>query len=870
MRILQTLVFLGLLTGWIFGSLGCNPGGTIGDTVDVVSDRIIVVAQDAEVGEEQFVQLQNVGIANNVVSITVQRWEFVVFKPSATNPSRPSPAGADQVAVIPFVRVPNGVSTARIPDSLEGNFFIQARLTYKYNSDLAKETPEKPARDFYSVDAKYASFSRTTCGPRPGYLSSQSVINLGTRPVGVATDLLLESFVDSGVKPFQYQIPVLTIDQRGDFPPGLTLVDGSLIGTPTTGGMFDFILTVIDACGVGRAADLKFRMRIESPDECTDPPTISDPSNLAGSAGSLFESTGTLTGTGTLTLALTLQGGGAVPSWLQLEQPDARSWRLVGTPPSPQEIAVTLRATDNCDPPQSGTRDFTITIADCEGTAPTLESFNLPIAGVNQPWEATLEVTGGTGAITLEPVSGPLWLSINGTTLSGIPDSAGYFPMTFRARDACGRVSANKSGSVRVINTSIGVWNAFDSLPNISANDYAVINYLDKPVILVDGFSDVPGEGGQPLVDIYIGKVADPQRATDWDKLRLETLNPASAPVTPALAIHNNRLVALYRANDTGTPYMRLRQATKDNPIAEGDWLATSIPIATPESEMLWEWSRLTLASVGGRLVTVARNQVYISNSGTPTDPPASNWTKHSLDNGTILFRYKNPLLGVANDRLWLLITASQSELGGPMEQLLFRASETLPASNADWSLQTFDAGVGTYSFADFRPSLLIRSDGRPALSYYTRDSGSTAKTRQQRLLLAKVAEPAALADWDVLDLDSDGGGSSSLLEANGKLFLAYGFKYEDYLAQQPDQEPRHWRIATSRRTAGNHPILSSDWSIQTLFENGEEDGEATQMNLRGRLMLYRQASPRVGLVGMSESISPSAVIPASVTPSDN
>lgn len=862
---MRSLTLLGLLAGLLLGILGCNAGGTIGDTVDVVSDSIIVVGQDVQVDEEQIVQIKNVGIANSVVSITVQRWEFVILKPIATDPSRPSMAAADLVAVIPFDRVPNGVSSARIPETLTGNFFIRARLTYKYNKDIAKETPEKPALDKFSYDAKFAPFSRTDCGPRPGYTGSQTVIDLGTRQAGVATDLLLESFVESGVKPFQYQLPDLPSDKRGDYPPGLSLVDGSLIGTPTVGGTFEFIRTVIDACGVGRAADLKFRLRIESDDECDAPPVIGAPSATTGSAGTPFEAIGTLSGTGTITLALTLQGGAPAPAWLQVALTDARSWRLFGTPPAAQDLTITLRATDNCDPPQSSTRDISLSISACEGTPPSLQNFNLPIAAINQPWEATLGVSGGTGAIALEPVTAPLWISINGTTVSGIPPEAGSFPMSFRARDACGRVSATVAGSLRVIDTSPGVWNAYSPFPDISGSDYAVIAYQNRPVVLIDGTSNVLGEGGQPLVEVYFGLNEDPQAIEDWQKLRLETLNPPSTSVTPALTIHDGRLAAVYRANDTGTPYLRLRQATKLNPVAEGDWLATSVPLAAPESEMLMEHSRLSLASVGGRLVTAARNQVYISNSGTPVDPPASNWTKHGVtgESGFILFRYKNPQLAVGDERLWMLVTASQT----PMEHLLLRASKVLPSTDADWSQQTFDAGIGTQMFADFRPSLLVRSNGRPALSYYTRVAGSTARTRQQRLLLATTAEPTSPSDWDELLLDPIGGGSSSLMQVNGTLMLAYGFRFNDYLAQNPEQEPRFWRIATSRTTPDIHPNQLSDWwPVQALFENNEEDPTATQMRLRGRLLLYSGAS-RVGMIGSSESNVGGAVIPASAKP---
>lgn len=848
-RALSSILILTLV--WLSG---CN--GSAGNSAKwnlLEADNFFIEPVDGSPGENQFVRVKNVGFSAGS-SYTGLGYRLTYRPKAGATPQETRTVGA--------IRKADRTIDAQVPADLRGNWSVELEYYFQWNDSLATATPERPAEvQVARLRQGRVSFSRTECGPRATSPAGAEVIDLGIRPIDQPADFEIAPFLDGGVTPFTYRLSPNSVS----LPPGLGIIDGRVVGTPTVSGTFNFELDITDSCAEGgRVSRLKFRIRIEAQDECDDPPTISAPSTLTGTAGAPFEATGTLTGTGTITVALTLPGGAPAPAWLQVVLTDTRAWRLFGTPPAAQDLTVTLRATDNCDPPQSSTRDISLSISACEGAPPALQNFTLPIAAINQPWEATLGVTGGTGAITLEPVGAPLWISINGTTVSGIPPDAGYFPMSFRARDACGRVSATVAGSLRVIDTSPGVWNAYIPFPDISGSDYAVIAYQNRPVVLIDGSSNVPGEGGQPLVEVYFGLNEDPQANEDWQKLRLETLNPPSTSVTPALTIHDGRLAAVYRANDTGTPYLRLRQATKLNPVAEGDWLATSVPLAAPESEMLMEHSRLSLASVGGRLVTAARNQVYISNSGTPVDPPASNWTKHGVtgESGSILFRYKNPQLAVGDERLWMLVTASQT----PMEHLLFRASKVLPSTDADWSQQTFDAGVGSQTFADFRPSFLVRSNGRPALSYYTRVAGSTARTRQQRLLLATTAEPTSPSDWDELLLDPIGGGSSSLVQVNGTLMLAYGFRYSDYLAQNPEQEPRFWRIATSRTTPGIHPNQLSDWwPVQTLFENDEEDPTATQMRLRGRLLLYSVAS-RVGMIGSSEN-SGGAVIPASANP---
>lgn len=764
------------------------------------------------------------------------RWAFEFFPPKADAPWEPDTESLAATQEFATIKDAEGLIRNTVPlNLLSGVYFVRFVLTY----DIFNGAPNQ------RWTSRFASFSWSDCPIRVqpiGYPANLRA-ELGEYPVGDPVNVDLRIGLEAGLDPIQF-----TAIGNPPLPPGLALsTNGILTGTASP-GTFTFRVRAVDACQSGRVSEFLAQIRFISAEECIFAPAISALSTVNGTAGTSFEATGTLMGSGTITLEIAREGWISLPSWLSYELTDARSFRLFGTPPAPQVLAIIIRATDSCDPPKVTDRTETLTFTAC-GDAPVLPaSLQLPAAVLGQPYSYTIPVTGGTGEVSLVLLAAPAWLTATGTTLSGTPTSAGRFTVRMVATDGCAQVSAEQSPSLRVVDESPGLWNAYSSFIS-NALDYTVLVYQDRPVILYTGLSNVPGEGGLNVVTIAFGQVAEPRRAEDWQTLRLDTIGFDHVVMTPALAIHNGRLAALFKSFAGETRILKLMYATANQPLALSDWVTTSVPLGTRESDMLFQYDRLTLASIGGRLATMARNRLYLSTTGAPVDPPASNWTVVPLDDASVdfLFRYRNPQLVVADNRLWALICGSQSMTGGPMEHLVFRADQTLPDTTADWTGHVLEAGGEEIVFGDFRPTMLIRSDGRPALSFYKREPGALTRTRRQHVLLATTTEPAAPEDWVAVKVDAEAGGSATLMEAHGRLFVAYTGITTDYgTSSGAGDEPRALRLAQANSL---HPASPSNWEVIVL--DAEPDDRAAELGqLDGRLVLFDPTGPRTGLLG--------------------
>jgi len=86
----------------------------------------------------------------------------------------------------------------------------------------------------------------------------------------------------------------------------------------------------------------------------------------------------------------------------------------------------------------SVSRAYTLTVL----KAVTISSKSLKAATVGRSYNVTLKATGGAKPYgwDLLPGTVPAWLNFNGATgrITGIPTSAGTFPLTFQVTDSLG------------------------------------------------------------------------------------------------------------------------------------------------------------------------------------------------------------------------------------------------------------------------------------------------------------------------------------------------------------------------------------------------------------------------------------------------
>jgi hypothetical protein len=241
----------------------------------------------------------------------------------------------------------------------------------------------------------------------------------------------------------------------GSLPVGLILnpsgpMGGTISGTPTSGGPFNFTVKITDSVGQTDTQDLSINVT---------PLSITTTSLPDGSIGQAYSQTIQTTGAVAPVNFSIVPPGTGLPPGLNL---NPTTGVISGTPLVPVGTSsFTVRVQDAAG--QSDTQPLSITIQ--LFNPPVITTATLPGGTVGQPYHQSLQSTGGVGALTwtisagslpggliLDP-SGP-----TGGTISGTP-SSGSSNFTVRVTD-----SLNQSDTQ---NLSIGVLEiTTSSLPN--------------------------------------------------------------------------------------------------------------------------------------------------------------------------------------------------------------------------------------------------------------------------------------------------------------------------------------------------------------------------------------------------------------------
>jgi uncharacterized protein (TIGR03437 family) len=260
-----------------------------------------------------------------------------------------------------------------------------------------------------------------------------------------------------GTSPYAFSL------DSGTLPSGITISPtGTLSGTPTTAGSFPFVARVTD--NNLQSAVRSFTLVIAATSlvitTATVPTaTINQPYNLS------FAASG---GASPYVYSL---AQGAFPQGLSL----AQNGVLSGTPVQSGAYTFTIRVTDANN--IQATAPFTLNVITA-GISFTTTS--LPNGVISQTYNASLTATGGLTPYTFSVLTGtlPPGLTLAPATglISGLPTTAGSYPITFRVADAANAaVTANLT---ILISSSATLSISTTSLPSglINQSYFAQIN----------------------------------------------------------------------------------------------------------------------------------------------------------------------------------------------------------------------------------------------------------------------------------------------------------------------------------------------------------------------------------------------------------
>jgi hypothetical protein len=362
---------------------------------------------------------------------------FTVRVTDSTSPTAQTATQAFLLTVTPAFYVvtttlPNAVATTSYSQTLVGNGGTPP-YTWTLNSGTLPPGLMLSASTISGTPSTAGAYNFTVRGSDSTNPATQSAtqalsivvgaalsVNTSSLPNALATGAYSQPLsATGGTSPYSWTLTT------GSLPPGLSLATaGSIYGTPTTAGTYNFTVQVADTSTPTRTATGSLSITVGA---ALTIPTAALPSGmLTASYSEALAATG---GTSPYTWSI---ASGALPAGLSLSTAGV----ITGTPTASGLFSFVVQATDSTAPSaQTATRALTLNVlATLSITTPAL-----PSGLETTPYSQTLAATGGTPAYSWSVLSGalPAGLSLSAVgVFSGTPTAAGDFHFTVQAADS--------------------------------------------------------------------------------------------------------------------------------------------------------------------------------------------------------------------------------------------------------------------------------------------------------------------------------------------------------------------------------------------------------------------------------------------------